>query len=461
MGNPDQLSDMQKFMELLQRNPQFMSLLRPPDPMEQTTVAQVVDWYLKDARAEICPERLVSIEHILRRFVEKFGNKTLAECNPMDLKAFVRDDPRWKSDHTKHTVHTCCQRPFNWARKARLIRENPFQGISFRKGDPRDEMTEEQYRAMLRASPAYFRRVLVFMRFTGCRPGEVRELKWENVDTQRRRIRLDKHKTKHSQKTPRPRIIPLVVVTRKLLEWIRRNQKEEPMAVIRDILKGGPVSAREFRKLASRRGVSLHDLYKLARQAGAKCRKVGPVGPRGFWVWELDRPENFRIVRIPGRRGFYAKFWHRGRAIQKKLADDLETAKRRLEALLQELGADQRDMPQPCQRRGDAIDRKHVFLNREQQPWTKAHFSNMMQRGRPRADVPPTVRLYGLRHHFASELARANINIQIVAEWLGHTTLTMASWYCHTYGDVGLLIGAAEQAMQARSAARGDGNPGA
>src|ERR1051326_8130038 len=140
MGNPDQLSDMQKFMELLQRNPQFMSLLRPPDPMEQTTVAQVVDWYLKDARAEICPERLVSIEHILRRFVEKFGNK--------------------KSDHTRLPVHTCCQRPFTGARKARLIRENPFQGISFRKGDPRDEMTEEQYRAMLRASPAYFRRVL-------------------------------------------------------------------------------------------------------------------------------------------------------------------------------------------------------------------------------------------------------------------------------------------------------------
>src|SRR5947209_8217468 len=113
----DPTGDMQKLLDLLQRNPQFRDLLRPPDPMEKITVAEVVSWYLKDARAEVAPARMVLVEDVLRRFVERFGARTLAQCNPMDLKAWIRDNPGWQSPHTKHGVHAICQRPFNWARK--------------------------------------------------------------------------------------------------------------------------------------------------------------------------------------------------------------------------------------------------------------------------------------------------------------------------------------------------------
>jgi integrase len=292
------------------------------------------------------------------------------------------------------------------------------------------------------------------MRFTGCRPSEARKAKWDDVDFERNVIRLYQHKTSKTQREKKPRNIVLPAIVQRLLGWIRRNQKENPISVIRDILADGPVPAPEFRELARRRGVSMHDFYKLTRQAGAKCRKTGPVGAGGAWVWELHRPETHGICRFPGRKGFYARICHRGRQIQRKLADDLQTAKRRMRDLLEELGVDPRrvaigDYVEPA-----PIDREHIFLNQGGQAWTKWNLSNMMQRGRRRAGLTRAVRLYQVRHHYASELVRANTNLKVIAELLGHTTLTMVSWYCHIAGDLSLLLNAVEDALEARRAAR-------
>jgi hypothetical protein len=61
----------------------------------------------------------------------------------------------------------------------------------------------------------------------------------------------------------------------------------DPVAVIRLLLAKGPVPANVFRQQCHQQGVSLHDFYKLCRTAGAHCRKAGPVGPGGYWFWEL------------------------------------------------------------------------------------------------------------------------------------------------------------------------------
>jgi hypothetical protein len=119
----------------------------------------------------------------------------------------------------------------------------------------------------------------------------------------------------------------------------RREKPEpalDPIATIRLLLANGPMPASEFRRQCRQQGVRLHDLYKLAKQAGAKCRKAGPVGPGGYWVWELQHPDDFGLIRRPRRRGYYVQVWRRGRLIQKKLADDLETARARLADLLTE-----------------------------------------------------------------------------------------------------------------------------
>ncbi len=112
----------------------------------------------------------------------------------------------------------------------------------------------------------------------------------------------------------------------------------DPVGAIRSILAEGDVPAKEFRRLAREAGVPTgsYRLYQWAKIAGAHARKRGPVGEGGYWVWSLARDEEQGLVTRPGRKGFYAHFWHRGREIQEKLSDDLAEAR----ALLAERKAD-------------------------------------------------------------------------------------------------------------------------
>ena len=59
---------------------------------------------------------------------------------------------------------------------------------------------------MLRHSAPGFRRVLITLRLTGCRPGEIRALIWEWVEFERAPWVIPEHKTITRQREPRPRI---------------------------------------------------------------------------------------------------------------------------------------------------------------------------------------------------------------------------------------------------------------
>ena len=68
--------------------------------------------------------------------------------------------------------------------------------------------------------------VLVFLRYTGCRPGELCGLEWSDIDLGAKELVLRRHKT--AKKTGRPRRVPLHPVVLKLLIFIRRlNQSGE------------------------------------------------------------------------------------------------------------------------------------------------------------------------------------------------------------------------------------------
>ena len=80
-------------------------------------------------------------------------------------------------------------------------------------------MTPEEFHAILRAcrskgrkrpTPARrFRKVLIFLWLTGCRPSEAAKLEWKDIHFEKGVIILQEHKTLRMQKTPRPRVIPL------------------------------------------------------------------------------------------------------------------------------------------------------------------------------------------------------------------------------------------------------------
>src|SRR5262249_44851072 len=80
-----------------------------------------------------------------------------------------------------------------------------------------------EFQTLLRGSDRAFRRFLVFLKFTGCRPGEAASMRWADVRFEEGSVVLQEHKT--ARKTGRPRIIPLVPKGKKPLLWVGANAK--------------------------------------------------------------------------------------------------------------------------------------------------------------------------------------------------------------------------------------------
>ncbi len=208
-------------------------------PSEQT-VSSIIAAYI----AEVAPKLAKSTMAVRGSYLESFdnycGSKRIDECMPDLMQDWLDGHAGW-SDWTKNGAVRNVQVAFNYAAKKKitpkktLIRDNPFRGVTHRTGMPRRDMSHAEFQALLRASGgknwkkptpgARFRRILLYLWLTGCRPSEAAALTWDNLDFERRFVTLKEHKTSRMQKTPQPRVIPLHPVLIKLLRWIQSQDE--------------------------------------------------------------------------------------------------------------------------------------------------------------------------------------------------------------------------------------------
>jgi integrase len=118
-------------------------------------------------------------------------------------------------------------RAFNWAARQRLIRENPFRGVTAPAGERGQPMEEAEFRAILRHSPPCFRRFVIALRMSGARPGELAKATLADVDEERACIELRKHKT--AKKTGHARRIILHPVLCRYVAWRKRQSWQTPL----------------------------------------------------------------------------------------------------------------------------------------------------------------------------------------------------------------------------------------
>ena len=208
------------------------------------TVASIIDLYLTHSKRSYSARSFSTRHHYLQRFAEVHGFRLISDCLPIHLTGWLDSNLKWKSDWTLAGIISIIQRPFNWAVLQRLIVANPFRGVRHRCGEPRRPMTDAEFHSLLRATVtprpgrstpscprkrptpgARFRQVLMFLRCTGARPGEMASLTWGDVDLDQGVIVLRRHKTIRTQRTPRPRVIQLVPSMVKMLKKIREQQR--------------------------------------------------------------------------------------------------------------------------------------------------------------------------------------------------------------------------------------------
>ncbi len=75
-----------------------------------------------------------------------------------------------------------------------------------------------------------------------------------------------------------------------------------------------------------------------------------------------------------------------------------------------------------------------VFTNKRGGPWNRNSFSLRVWKAKLALKIPMSVKTYGIRHCWATNLALNGVDVADLAELLGHTTQAMAAYYVHLRG---------------------------
>ncbi|HBI44461.1 MAG TPA: hypothetical protein DDY78_16650 [Planctomycetales bacterium] len=193
------------------------------------TVGCVIDWFLKnDLKVHSLEARRerVRILGLFRCFRNSDGR--LMGDSPTDavIGADLVEFLNRQMGHGQWTRRRWCgtiKRPFNEAAKLGLIARSPFQAVTEKRGGRGRDLSWAEFRSLLRVASPTMRRVLLFLRWSGARPEELRTLEWPHIDFAARRIVKRLHKTVHAGTEPRPRVIQLNSHLIRLLLWIKRN----------------------------------------------------------------------------------------------------------------------------------------------------------------------------------------------------------------------------------------------
>ncbi len=476
-GNPaNPLHQLRTLDQFLERFPHLVELLRgPAQPCDRRTVAEVVDLYLADAKAGgLSPQALQDRTRTLTLFARELGARRVGDCLPLDLKHWVQAHAEWQSPWTRNRVNTDVQRCFNWAaEEMRLIRQNPFRGVHYPQGAPRRPMTDEEFRAILRHSPAHFRRLFFALRWTGCRPSELCNLQWQHVDWPNGVALLPDHKTR--KRTGRPRVIVLNPPMVRLLRWLQRRRGLPAAVALARILARGPVRIKEVVRRMRAQGFSYRSLYKARLRLGARYRTVsGHSGTTRRVLWSLPAglqedparpwgPVAKALVRVLAAgpvgalvvgermtaRGFSLKAVYRAaRELGVKRRPHVEAGSFQVLELAGPAG----DVP------GEEDCDRYVFLNAYGGRWDRHALAHRLRRLRGRAGLPADCTAYTLRHKFGTDGVKNGLNLKVLATLMGHSQITTTSkHYVHVDNDFDLLREAAERVRRPRGDAGGKG----
>ena len=167
-----------------------LRLFHPDDePARQTprrarlqTVQAVVDWYkandVRDFSAKAHAERL----RILALFVEEYGTRQVDDLIGADHLEFLNRHQPKSSKWTRKRWSNTIKRPFNFvAGQGLCVCPLSFVKASVPRGGHGRDLTRAEFCRLARLATPAFRPVLIFLRYSGARPFELRQLEWSQV----------------------------------------------------------------------------------------------------------------------------------------------------------------------------------------------------------------------------------------------------------------------------------------
>jgi integrase len=249
------------------------------------TVAELAALFLCHVEADKGPDHVTfrGYKRNLTRLVERCGTLPVRKLHLTDgteFKRWLREEARTKRTgrragqkigkakrgrplgpvYINHHLRAA-KAMLNWGVDAELLAKNPWRKVKLLPEDGRERIiTDAEFQALLRhCTDAEFRQVLIILRYTAARPGELRKLTWPMVKwaTHCCVIPTPQHKTGRTQKEKKPRTIPMPTVIERLLRWRQARSTGSPLVFPAE--DGGrwgkDVFSRKFRRLRDRAGI--------------------------------------------------------------------------------------------------------------------------------------------------------------------------------------------------------------
>jgi integrase len=276
---------------------------------EQIRDAFIADYLKKRRRslrldAEGKPRPLDKVQ----RLDKYFAGFRVEDINPDSLAKFVvQQKQNGKKDSTINRSLSAMRRMFRLAvkqRKLNLQDVPPFE-LEEEPEARQGFFKPEQYRALLLALPDYLKPVLIIAYHTGMRSGEVRAIRWSQVDFLEGMIRLTPAQTKGKTK----RDIPIFGELKEtLLAQRTKRQPDCDYVCFRTIKAGKTIKIGDFRKVWHDRCVKLgYGAFVQAVDASGEPLFEKPRGPRskakpkmvykGLLVHDLRRTGVRNLIR--------------------------------------------------------------------------------------------------------------------------------------------------------------------
>ena len=142
---------------------------------------------------------------IIARFIDEFGDRTLAEITPAILNQWKARRSNEVSSSSVNRALAVLRCAFNLAiREWEWCRDNPVVRIKREKEPPgRDRwLSAEEEGRVLQAAPPWLQEIIAFAVNTGMRQGEILSLRWPSVDLFRRVLVVEKSKNGEKRTVP-------------------------------------------------------------------------------------------------------------------------------------------------------------------------------------------------------------------------------------------------------------------
>ena len=240
----------------------FAGRFHPAGENESMSFARLADTYIDDyakVKKRSWKTDYYLVESSMKPF---FGSITCGKIRSLDIERYVKH--RLDEGVSKATANRCVQvlrRMFNLGIEWGYLAENPASKVKlFSEKDNLKEriLSEDEELRLLNASPVHLRPIILCALHTGMRRGEILGLRWDQIDFERRTIRVER------TKSGKPRFID---INRTLLELLRRQRVDDPRSEFvfpsnrtgRAFVEVSKAFKRAC-KLASITGLRFHDL---------------------------------------------------------------------------------------------------------------------------------------------------------------------------------------------------------